>query len=516
MKQKVKTLWKDFSLSIAVALMKAPWELAVVLFRLMYGFRVEGVGNIPSRCPFILQIFEPSLIGVLSCGWLAIMVRLKVLGKHQEKYVGFMQESLMGSAYFRKLVSHREWGVQGPVVSHSAGKMALPVVDAYRMLGEGGLVCLNPYGEGAWDGRLPPMGRALAWLGLRTALPIVPSACSIGAYDIWPRWRMRPALRGRLAMSIGRPFTLCDTPQRQISEEDLARAMARLNAEVERLSYGPGGIVSWMGPVTRDGKLLERLMPIRRTAQPTGSLPVDESQWAKGAPGRREPAWKREIAQLLWRCPVCCTNDSLIREHKRFGPQVVYCHACATRWEILRIPGHDFRLRVVQGPPEIVGLEMALSAWYDEMKRDFQPSPIPVAGFELRPGEEAYLVAEGVSLWPHHPSTLFDGWTECAAPSSQPPSGNGFAGWDSLGEGRLVLTNQRLVWQGPRGELNFAWSTTRAVYLWVVNTLGLLYGAARYRIGLGGEVGLKWLTYAGTIAEQNARQEGRAVTVTPY
>jgi hypothetical protein len=81
--------------------------------------------------------------------------------------------------------------------------------------------------------------------------------------------------------------------------------------------------------------------------------------------------------------------------------------------------------------------------------------------------------------------------------------------------GELFL-DKALVWQGTRGELDFAWSATRAVYLWVINTMGILHGTARYRIGLGSEVGLKWLTYAGAIAEQTARQEGRAVTVTPY
>jgi hypothetical protein len=150
------------------------------------------------------------------------------------------------------------------------------------------------------------------------------------------------------------------------------------------------------------------------------------------------------------------------------------------------------------------------------MKRDFRPMPIPVSGLDLMPGEETYLEAEPVTLLPHQPSTLFEGWTERLAPRSQAPGRQELAGWASLGEGRCVLTSHRLVWQGPQGELDFDWSSITAVYLWLVKSLGINHGTARYRLGLDRDVGLKWLTYMGTLAQQAAERDGHKVTVSPF
>ncbi|MBU0702662.1 MAG: hypothetical protein KKC18_02205 [Chloroflexi bacterium] len=51
---------------------------------------------------------------------------------------------------------------------------------------------------------------------------------------------------------------------------------------------------------------------------------------------------------------------------------------------------------------------------------------------------------------------------------------------------------------------------------WFFNTLGINYGTAPYQFKLGQEVGLKWLTYAGTLALQSAERDGHVVTATPF
>ena len=79
-----------------------------------------------------------------------------------------------------------------------------------------------------------------------------------------------------------------------------------------------------------------------------------------------------------------------------------------------------------------------------------------------------------------------------------------------------MLTSHRLLWQGPERELDFNWSSVTAVYIWLVNTLGIRYGTAQYRIPLGSEVGLKWLTYVGTLAQQAAERDGHTVTVSSF
>jgi len=111
---------------------------------------------------------------------------------------------------------------------------------------------------------------------------------------------------------------------------------------------------------------------------------------------------------------------------------------------------------------------------------------------------------------------LFDGWTEREAPQAQPRGPHQLADWASIGEGRLLLTSQRLLWQGPQGELDFVWPSTTAISIFMLNVLGIKYGTAPYRLLLGQEVGLKWLTYAGTLAQQAPRQSGHKCTVSPF
>lgn len=507
MMRRVISLRDSLRSSILKALYKAPWRLVAFIFRFLYGFHVEGVENIPPEGPFILVLTEYSLIGMFVSGWISVVL-LTALEQKPGSSMSYMLDQMFAFSYFRKLLDRPDWGRYAALIPHSAGRLALSLVDGYRILRDGGIVILNPQGDGPWDGRPLPIGHSLAWLGLHSAAPVVLALCSVGAYEIWPRWQMWPSLRGRVVLRVGQPFKLCDTPQEQVTDEDLAQATARIRAEYDGLCYGPGGVAEWIGPPLRDGVPVEQPIQLRPVSESVDVRPtVSDAQM---------PSWKRGIALLLWRCPVCRTNDGLIHQRPLFRPQTVGCQACDTRWEVRHVPGKDFRLKVVAGPPDLVGLDMALSTWYDEMKRDFQPSPIPVSGLDLLPDEEVYLEASDVSLLAHQPNALFEGWTGREPPQALLPGRPQLGDWASVGEGRLVLTSQRLLWQGPQGELDFKWSSVTAVYLWFVNTLGIRYGTARYRLPLGQEVGLKWLTYAGTLARQAAGRSGYELTVSPF
>ena len=226
---------------------------------------------------------------------------------------------------------------------------------------------------------------------------------------------------------------------------------------------------------------------------------------------------KRGIAQLLWRCPVCHTNRALLQKKPLFRAENVGCLACGTRWKIEHVYEHDFRLEVIEGAPDLVGLNMALTMWYDEMKRGFQPQPIAASGVKLAPGEHVVLEARGIQMVPHQPNPLFEGeWSDREAPLDQESDKPHLGEWDSLGEGRLILTNRRMIWQGADRELDFHWSRVTAIYLWLRNTLGIMYGTARYRIKLGTEVGLEWLTYSGALAQEAERETGYELTLSPY
>jgi hypothetical protein len=386
--------------------------------------------------------------------------------------------------------------------------LALSLVDGYRILRDSGIVILNPQGDGPWDGRPLPIGRSLAWLGLHSAAPVVMAICSIGAYEIWPRWQVWPSLRGRVVLRIGKPFKLVDLPQEEVNDEDLARATACIAAKYDELCYGPGGIKAWIGSPLQRGRPTEQPVQLHSASKPTLLSRVDRK--------RKPPVWLRGIPLLLWRCPICHTDDALVHQRPWFRTEILSCRACNTRWEIQRLIGKDFRLKVVAGPPDLVGLEMALSSWYDEMKKDFQPVPVPISGLALLPDEEVYLETGSVSLLVHQPSALLKNWPNREPPQAPLPGQPQLADWAKVGKGQLFLTSHRLLWRGPDRELDFKWSSITAVFLWFLKTIGIRYGTARYRFGLGQEVGLKWLTYAGTLAHQSAERDGHKIITSPF
>ena len=392
-----------------------------------------------------------------------------------------------------------------PLIPHSAGRLSLSLLDGYHALRRNGVVVINPEGDATFDGRPVPIKNGLAWMALHTGAPVVPAIVSIGGYDIWPRWQRVPSLRGRLKLTMGQPFTLTDEPLRRATDEDLEVANARVRQEFDGLVYGPGGIEGWAGPAKLDGTVVPGPVELKPASDP---VPVDlPSAGNRGGP---------DLTWLLWRCPVCGTDEALVHEKPWFVRQRLTCRACATAWELERRFEQDFRLKIIEGHPDLVGLDMALTGWYDAMKDAFEPEAIVVTGAELLPGEEVYLEKAGVPLLPHQPNALFDGWATREPPTSRGRGKPPLAEWESLGDGRLLLTNRRILWQGPDRELDFSWGKVTAVAIWLQNILGIRYGTARYRFPLSGEIPLKWLFYAGTVAQQAPRASAYELTLSKY
>lgn len=157
-----------------------------------------------------------------------------------------------------------------------------------------------------------------------------------------------------------------------------------------------------------------------------------------------KPGRNRGLAQLLWQCPVCLTNDSIYHRHRLIGRQALSCLACDTRWAIRREGGSDIRLAVVDGPADVLGLEMPVTMWYDEMKRSFEPSPIEADGVELLPGEQVFLTRDDVIFELHKPNPLFDGYTGPETPQTM-RSRHEMGDWEGIGTGRVLLTSRRRV-----------------------------------------------------------------------
>ncbi len=479
--------------------MRAPWFVAAALFRVMYRFKVVGEENFPSTGPFILCLNEYSLPAMLVSGWIAIVMLERVMETTPESIQSYMMEELWSFSFFSDIPTQGASELK-PLMPQGAGRLALGLLDGVKVLREGGMININPEGDVTWDGRPLRPGKALAWLALHTGVPIVPALASIGAYDIWPRWRPMPHLTGLMQLNIGKPFTLVDEPMAAVEPEDIAAANELIFKKFNEVRFLPGSQEDWAGPPTRNGTPVKDPLVLKPAHAPVVPWPdVDKAG---------ESVRKRGLAQLLWRCPMCHTEDALVHKHHQIGRDKVRCRACGTRWSLWRVVHHDYRMRVEEGHPDMVGLELPLTTWYDEARRDFELNAIDVPGINLRPGEEVYLTADGVNFKAYRPSPLFDGLTSGEAPRTMTPGSRTYAAHESLGEGRLLVTSERLVWQGPEGEMSFEWPHFTAINIVMMGTLYIRYGPAPYRFDLPGQISLRWMTYTGTLAKRAAEVDG--------
>jgi 1-acyl-sn-glycerol-3-phosphate acyltransferase len=490
-----------------------PIRVIKLLLRLLYRFRIEGREHIPQDGPMIILYNEPSLLTTL----LEAAVTPTFFSKlyREGKVLNLVGEEMFSMAYFRN--NFNSVAPTVPSQPHGGGLLGLGLLQALDYLEQGGVFLTNPDGDMARDGRPMPMGRGAAWVALHSAAPMVPIVPAISLYDTWPPWQFLPSLRGRVVQHVGKPFKVTDKPLDKFDEEEVAKANARIAAEIERLSYGPGGVAEWAGPPKKNGRLLEEPIDLLRSAadrvvvaKPLPARPVAKTD------GGPVSLWKRGMPLLLWRCPVCLTHDALVHNRPRFRAQSLDCGACGTRWAVKREYGKDFRLKVVEGPPDLVGLDMALTAWYDQMKRDLKPSPIPASGLDLQPGEELYLRTGNVKLLPYRSNPLFDGWTGREPPRDRVLRRAEAGLYEALGTGELLLTNRRLVWEGPAGGLDFWLEHVTDVTLRLFFQMKINYLFTPYRFQFSQDSGLKWLTYAGTLAQQAAAKEGRTVTLSPF
>jgi hypothetical protein len=221
------------------------------------------------------------------------------------------------------------------------------------------------------------------------------------------------------------------------------------------------------------------------------------------------------IPTLLWQCPLCHTDDALKHTPHWFRPDKLRCNACATVWEVQRLIGNDFRLKVIAGEPAILGDERPLAAWYDLMKAGMRLVVREAPSLHLEAGEALYVQSRRVHLLAEEDSPLFGQWQEHDAPWRKAgDSGLAFMKkWDS---GRLALTNERLIWRGERGTLSFRLTKVNSVHTEITWYLGLLYGLCLYKFQFHEESILKWLTYLGLTAKRVEEHHHHHISLSNY
>jgi 1-acyl-sn-glycerol-3-phosphate acyltransferase len=200
------------------------------LLGLLYGFRIEGVENLPESGPYILSQNDLSQMGDAATA--IAMLRLIFAGRMPEPVS-------LGDEYNWAM---EPWGWlfdmgDSVPVPRGPGQAVTSYLSAIRGLREGRVVAINPEGETSWEGKLVPAKPAAAYVALRTGAPIVLLVATRGAYEVWPKWAERPHLTGRFVVRIGKPFRVADSPCARVSAEMVAEANRTIEQQMTALIY---------------------------------------------------------------------------------------------------------------------------------------------------------------------------------------------------------------------------------------------------------------------------------------
>jgi hypothetical protein len=243
------------------------------------------------------------------------------------------------------------------------------------------------------------------------------------------------------------------------------------------------------------------------------------------------------IPDLLWRCPLCATNDALRHSQRWLHAEVVDCTACGAQWRVRRVVGDNYYLKIARSggcsaafPP---GVELSITAWYDLMKQTVHLEALPEPPNLLEAGERLYLASGQATLWAEaQPALTGADPLRPAAAEISPPSGTNLssteAGGGRVGLGHLFLTDQRLIWQPfyvpvkhlqPSPEphsVTFPLQQVNGIYAIFNLGLSMVVGMRLYSLRFANESPLKWVTYTALLAPQVQSESGHHIQTSHY
>ncbi|MDR0765100.1 MAG: 1-acyl-sn-glycerol-3-phosphate acyltransferase [Synergistaceae bacterium] len=184
----------------------------MLFFRLYNRLEARGLPNVPKEGPVIVasnhaSFIDPPLIGAV------LPIRLRYPAKEslfRVSLLGFLIRTL-GAVPVARGDSQRAGAVM---------KLLL------ELLNEGESVLLFPEGSRSADGRLKPLEAGVAYLSVKTGVPVLPVYVK-GSFEAWPKGRALPR-PSKLKLSISRliyPDT--DTPNERERREKLMRSLER-------------------------------------------------------------------------------------------------------------------------------------------------------------------------------------------------------------------------------------------------------------------------------------------------
>jgi len=219
------------------------------------------------------------------------------------------------------------------------------------------------------------------------------------------------------------------------------------------------------------------------------------------------------ITLLMWRCPLCASNDALIEKRKMFRPIELHCQSCKTTWLERREVGMDSWFRVIKSPsyPDQVGVERKSAEWYAQLKSNLALTPIEAALIPLEEGEQLYLISKRVELTAKADNPHFFEMDQDTSPEDLRAISR------KVGRGRVFLTNRRLVWKSEQGqEVSLPLTRMNSLYALRNKTLILLYEMHMFSLVFFEESLLKWLTYFSKVAEDVQQNSGHTITTSRF
>ncbi|MDR1134167.1 MAG: 1-acyl-sn-glycerol-3-phosphate acyltransferase [Synergistaceae bacterium] len=189
-----------------------------LFFTLYNRLEVRGMSNVPDEGPMIVasnhaSFVDPPLIGGV------IPIRLRYLAKESLFRVPLLNFFIrvLGAVPVRRGDSQRAGAVM---------KLLL------ALLKEGESVLLFPEGSRTADGRLKPLEAGVAYLSVKTGVPVLPVYVK-GSFEVWPRGRALPR-PSKLKLSISRLiYPDPDMPDERERREKLMRSLERELAAME-------------------------------------------------------------------------------------------------------------------------------------------------------------------------------------------------------------------------------------------------------------------------------------------
>ena len=184
-----------------------------LFFRLFYRMEVHGKEHIPAEGGFVLaanhvSFFDPPALGV-AC----------------RRLVTFTPRSTLNESLIYRLLT-----ATVPVIPIERGAADLATTrKIVQHLKDGNILGIFPEETRSADGELGPFKRGVHLLSSRAKVPVLPSYIA-GSYEIWPRQRKWPRLRGKIVIRFG--------PVVNIREHDPATGLEMLRTAISQLRSG--------------------------------------------------------------------------------------------------------------------------------------------------------------------------------------------------------------------------------------------------------------------------------------